>query len=131
MDRAAEDRGPSGYSRGSAPVSRGYSSGYGSGSRGYNSQGQGYSGYSRPPLNMRQPIVTPRSSGGGGYSGGSPYGGNRGGYSGGGGGGGYGGGQREMHEVKCASCGGVARVPFVPRGDRPVYCRDCFSSGVR
>src|SRR6202790_697495 len=85
MDRAAEDRSPSGYSRGSAPESRGYSSGYGSGSRGYNSQGQGYSGYSRPPLNMRQPIVTPRSSGGGGYSGGSPYGGNRGGYSGGGG----------------------------------------------
>jgi hypothetical protein len=85
MDRAAEDRSPSGYSRGSAPESRGYSSGYGSGSRGYNSQGQGYSGYSRPPLNMRQPIVTPRSYGGGGYSGGSPYGGNRGGYSGGGG----------------------------------------------
>ena len=65
----------------SAPESRGY----GSGSRGYNSQGQGYSGSSRPPLNMRQPIVTPRSYGGGGYSGGSPYGGNRGGYSGGGG----------------------------------------------
>jgi hypothetical protein len=85
MDRSAEDRSPSGYSRGSAPESRGYSSGYGSGSRGDNSQGQGYSGYSRPPLNMRQPIVTPRSSGGGGYSGGSPYGGNRGGYSGGGG----------------------------------------------
>jgi hypothetical protein len=85
MDRSAEDRSPNGYSRGSAPQSRGYVSGYGSGSRGYNSQGQGYSGYSRPPLNMRQPIVTPRSYGGGGYSGGSPYGGNRGGYSSGGG----------------------------------------------
>jgi CxxC-x17-CxxC domain-containing protein len=36
-----------------------------------------------------------------------------------------------MHEVTCASCGGVARVPFVPRGDRPVYCRDCFGNGVR
>ena len=46
----------------------------------------------------------------------------------GGGGGDYGG-QREMHEVPCASCGGVARVPFVPRGDRPVYCRDCFGGG--
>ena len=80
MDRSAADRSPSGYSRGSAPESRGYSSGYGSGIRGYNSQGQGYSGYSRPPLNMRQPIVTPRSYGGGGYGGG-----NRGGYSGGGG----------------------------------------------
>jgi CxxC-x17-CxxC domain-containing protein len=62
-------------------------------------------------------------TGGGGGGGGRPSGG------GGGGGGGYGGGQREMHEVKCASCGGVARVPFVPRGDRPVYCRDCFGGG--
>ena len=38
---------------------------------------------------------------------------------------------REMHEVTCASCGGIARVPFVPRGDRPVYCSDCFRAGVR
>ena len=42
-------------------------------------------------------------------------------------GGGGGGGQREMHEVVCADCGGVARVPFKPRGDKPVYCSDCFS----
>lgn len=34
---------------------------------------------------------------------------------------------REMHEARCDSCGGVARVPFVPRGDKPVYCSDCFS----
>lgn len=34
---------------------------------------------------------------------------------------------REMHEAVCDSCGGVARVPFVPRGDKPVYCSDCFS----
>ena len=84
MDRPSIDRsGGSQYGNPrsySAPEGRGYSSG----SRSYNSQGQGYSGYSRPPLNMRQPIVTPRSYGGGGYSG-SPYGGNRGGYSGGGG----------------------------------------------
>lgn len=66
-------------------------------------------------------------AGGGGRSGG----GGGGGYGGGGGGGGYGGAQREMHEVTCASCGGVARVPFVPRGDRPVYCRDCFGAGNR
>jgi CxxC-x17-CxxC domain-containing protein len=33
---------------------------------------------------------------------------------------------RQMHEVRCASCGGVARVPFVPRDGRPVYCSDCF-----
>lgn len=36
-------------------------------------------------------------------------------------------GPREMHEAVCANCGGIARVPFVPRGDKPVYCSDCFS----
>ena len=36
-------------------------------------------------------------------------------------------GPREMHEAVCDSCGGVARVPFIPRGDKPVYCSDCFS----
>jgi len=41
-------------------------------------------------------------------------------------GGGYSRGPREMHETTCAGCGGPARVPFVPRGDRPVYCSDCF-----
>jgi CxxC-x17-CxxC domain-containing protein len=50
-----------------------------------------------------------------------------------GGGGGYGGGggdraPREMFEVKCSQCGGKASVPFQPRGDKPVYCRDCFQS---
>ena len=33
---------------------------------------------------------------------------------------------REMHETACSGCGGTARVPFVPRGDRPVYCSNCF-----
>ncbi|MEC7748923.1 MAG: CxxC-x17-CxxC domain-containing protein [Chloroflexota bacterium] len=48
--------------------------------------------------------------------------------SGGGGfGGGFGGGPREMHTVICAECGNEASVPFRPRGDRPVYCSDCFS----
>ncbi|MHB0914028.1 MAG: zinc-ribbon domain containing protein [Armatimonadota bacterium] len=46
----------------------------------------------------------------------------------GGGGGGYGGGEREMHTAICSSCGKEARVPFVPRGDKPVYCSDCFQS---
>ena len=41
------------------------------------------------------------------------------------GGGGYGG-QREMFSATCASCGKEARVPFQPRGDKPVYCSDCF-----
>ena len=42
----------------------------------------------------------------------------------------YGGdrGTREMHSATCASCGKEALVPFVPRGDKPVYCSDCFRS---
>lgn len=41
-------------------------------------------------------------------------------------GGGGGGGTRQMFEVTCASCGKPAQVPFQPRGDRPVYCSDCY-----
>ena len=26
----------------------------------------------------------------------------------------------------CAVCGREARLPFKPKGDRPVYCRECF-----
>ena len=37
-------------------------------------------------------------------------------------------GQREMFTATCAQCGNAAQVPFQPRGDRPVYCRDCFAS---
>lgn len=33
---------------------------------------------------------------------------------------------RPMHETTCSNCGNVAQVPFVPSGDRPVYCKDCF-----
>jgi CxxC-x17-CxxC domain-containing protein len=46
------------------------------------------------------------------------------------GGGAGGGGQRnrEMFQATCSQCGGVAEVPFQPRGDKPVYCRDCFAS---
>lgn len=52
------------------------------------------------------------------------------GRSGNGGGGGGGGrtGGREMFTATCSQCGGVAEVPFQPRGDKPVYCRDCFST---
>ena len=46
---------------------------------------------------------------------------NTGGYGGGGGG------PREMHSVTCAQCGKDAEVPFRPRGDRPVYCSDCYN----
>src|SRR3990172_4815155 len=41
----------------------------------------------------------------------------------GGGGGGYGSSRREMHPAVCAQCGKDTQVPFLPRGDRPVYCR--------
>jgi len=35
-------------------------------------------------------------------------------------------GRREYTRATCAACGGEALVPFLPRGDRPVYCSDCF-----
>jgi len=50
---------------------------------------------------------------------------------GGGGGGGYGRAERQMFTVTCASCGKDAQVPFEPRGDRPVYCSDCFQPQPR
>ena len=34
---------------------------------------------------------------------------------------------RQMHAVVCGDCGKNTEVPFEPRGDRPVYCRECFS----
>src|SRR5918998_212379 len=43
------------------------------------------------------------------------------------GGGGYGRREREMYSATCSSCGQEAKVPFQPRGDKPVYCSDCFS----
>jgi CxxC-x17-CxxC domain-containing protein len=39
--------------------------------------------------------------------------------------GGYGS-PRQMFPVVCAECGKNTEVPFQPRGDRPVYCTDCF-----
>jgi len=55
-------------------------------------------------------------------------GGFRGGGSGGGGGGrGFSSGPREMHKATCADCKQETEVPFVPSGDRPVYCRECYA----
>jgi CxxC-x17-CxxC domain-containing protein len=34
---------------------------------------------------------------------------------------------RQMFPVTCAECGKATEVPFEPRGDRPVYCSECFS----
>ena len=36
------------------------------------------------------------------------------------------GGERQSFEITCSECGKKDTVPFQPRGDRPVYCRDCF-----
>lgn len=46
-------------------------------------------------------------------------------------GGGHGGGDfsrgpRQMFEITCANCGQKDTVPFQPKGDRPVLCRNCF-----
>lgn len=34
----------------------------------------------------------------------------------------------QFYATKCDACGAETRVPFVPRGDRPVYCRDCYNA---
>ena len=41
----------------------------------------------------------------------------------------YGGGRRErqMTTVVCSNCGQETQVPFVPTGDRPVYCSDSYA----
>jgi CxxC-x17-CxxC domain-containing protein len=33
---------------------------------------------------------------------------------------------RQMYPATCAQCGKTTEVPFQPRGDKPVYCSDCF-----
>jgi CxxC-x17-CxxC domain-containing protein len=33
---------------------------------------------------------------------------------------------RGLHTVTCAKCGARTRVPFLPRTEKPVYCRACF-----
>lgn len=77
-------------------------------------------GYTNEPKRC-PPCRAARKAAGGGRSGGG------GGYGGGGGGGGFGGGPRQTFKAICAECGKEADLPFQPRGDRPVYCRDCFS----
>jgi CxxC-x17-CxxC domain-containing protein len=85
----------------------------------------------------RQAKKAAQGGGGGGYSGGYNSGG--GGYGDSYGGGrsysgradrSYSEGQREMFTVPCSEpgCTKEAVVPFKPRGDKPVYCDDCFRS---
>jgi CxxC-x17-CxxC domain-containing protein len=35
--------------------------------------------------------------------------------------------RRQMFPTICAQCGKETQVPFQPRGDRPVYCSDCYN----
>jgi CxxC-x17-CxxC domain-containing protein len=65
-------------------------------------------GFSEPKRcpNCRQARKAERGNGGGGGSYGSP---------------------RQLYPAVCSECGKDTEVPFEPRGDRPVYCRDCFS----
>ena len=51
---------------------------------------------------------------------------NGGSFTSGSGGGDYDRPQRQLYPAVCARCGKETEVPFQPRGDRPVYCRDCF-----
>jgi len=37
---------------------------------------------------------------------------------------------RPSFETVCAACGVNTTVPFRPRGDRPVYCRSCYTAQV-
>ena len=88
-------------------------------------------GYSEPQRcpDCRAAKKAARNSGG--YSSGGYSGGGGGGYDSGygSGGGGYGRERapRQMTQVTCSNCGRETEVPFVPTGDRPVYCSDCFS----
>lgn len=34
----------------------------------------------------------------------------------------------EQYDAICANCGRATTVPFVPHGDRPVYCSDCYQT---
>jgi CxxC-x17-CxxC domain-containing protein len=47
-----------------------------------------------------------------------------------GGGGGYRSSAQASHgtPVICSGCGQPTTVPFEPRGDRPVFCRDCYTA---
>jgi CxxC-x17-CxxC domain-containing protein len=46
-------------------------------------------------------------------------------------GGGYDRPQRQMYSATCSRCGKEALVPFEPRGDKPVYCSDCYQPRSR
>jgi CxxC-x17-CxxC domain-containing protein len=39
---------------------------------------------------------------------------------------GHGSWSRQMHKAVCSDCKKECEVPFKPRDDRPIYCRDCY-----
>ena len=64
-------------------------------------------------------------------SGGGRFGGRSGGYGGDRGGSRFGRRDdrpREMFDAKCGDCGNDCQIPFKPKEDRPVYCRECFQN---
>jgi DNA-directed RNA polymerase len=70
-----------------------------------------------------------------GFNGGFGGGQRRGGFNRGGGGfrrGGFNRGPREMHKIVCKSCGKEDQVPFKPRDDKDVFCKECYfkSKGI-
>jgi len=34
---------------------------------------------------------------------------------------------RQMHPATCTQCEQTTEVPFIPKGDRPVFCTECFA----
>lgn len=34
--------------------------------------------------------------------------------------------ERKMYPCTCADCGKDSEVPFEPKQDRPVYCKECL-----
>ena len=78
-------------------------------------------GFSEPKRCATCRAARKASRGSGGGGGGGDFG-----RSGGGGSRGGGRGPRQMYDVICEECGRDTQVPFKPREDRPVYCRDCY-----
>ena len=36
--------------------------------------------------------------------------------------------QKKEYHVTCSACGCETTVPFEPKDDKPVYCRDCYKN---
>ena len=87
-------------------------------------QERGFSPPTRCPQ-CRQRRKAERNAGGGSYGSGE-----RGGYGATDsyGGGGYSNSPRQLYPAICSNCGRETEVPFQPRTDKPVYCRECFQT---